>query len=83
MATKPTCKVVLREKQGTDKGGARIYPKGCKVRTEIKPGNQVIKKDKAVVALILSQPAENPAKAHKDKSRSTYIHPTNGMIIPT
>jgi hypothetical protein len=47
MAARPTCKVVLREKQGTDKGGARIYPKGCKVRTEIKPGNQVIKKDKA------------------------------------
>ena len=44
---KKTCKVVLRPKTRTDKGGARIHPKGCQVRTEVKAGGTKITKNKA------------------------------------
>ena len=43
MPPKPTCKVVKREGQG----GARIHPKGCQVRTDVKADGSKITKDKA------------------------------------
>ena len=47
MPPKPTCKVVLRPKTRTDKGGARIHPKGCQVRTDVKADGTKITKNKA------------------------------------
>ena len=47
MPPKPTCKVVLRPKTRTDKGGARIHPYGCKVRTDVKADGTKITKNKA------------------------------------
>ena len=43
MPPKPTCKVVKREGQG----GARIHPKGCQVRTDVKADGTKITKNKA------------------------------------
>ena len=40
---KKTCKAVKREGQG----GARIHPKGCQIRTEVKKDGRVIRINKA------------------------------------
>ena len=40
---KKTCKAVKREGQG----GARIHPKGCQIRTEVKKDGRVIRVNKA------------------------------------
>ena len=50
MPPKPTCKVVLRPKTRTDKGGARIHPYGCKVRTDVKADGTKITKTRRVSA---------------------------------
>ena len=39
---KPTCKAVVRHNQG----GARVHPKGCRVRYKVQPGGQIRKVSK-------------------------------------
>ena len=45
--SRPTCKVVTRTPVAGRSGGARIHPKGCKVRNRVQASGVIRKEPKA------------------------------------
>ena len=74
MDVKPTCKAVTRPNER----GARVHPKGCKIRYKVQPGNGYIRKVAKKIRVCLNRSNE-PSKSRADCFVSIFVF---GIALP-